>query len=215
MIKIRPEKFIWELKNEVNKTHTRWLFITLVFGYFTYAFSQPRTNFPEYLPFFNWFYIICLVLGYSASNLIAAFYLYQVKNDKIKMHPFVKYLTMMLDMAAVSLVVLPTGGEKSIFFLLYLIVIVSNSMRFGLKVTVASLFALNIFYALALAYIHYPHFVLPGLDREILKISGLWVVGLYIGYLSRRFEIMQGEVEKYQQLVQELLAKNGEKVNKI
>jgi len=26
---------------------------------------------------------------------------------------------------------------------------------------------------------------------------------------------MQGEVEKYQQLVQELLAKNGEKVNKI
>ena len=39
---------------------------------------------------------------------------------------------------------------------------------------------------------------------EILKIAGLWTVGIYIGYLSKRFETMHGEVEKYRKIVMDL-----------
>ena len=77
-------------------------------------------------------------------------------------------------------------------------------MRYGIQAGIVCLVALNFLYVGVLVFLHYPSFELPGLQTEILKIAGLWTVGIYVGYLSKRFETMQGEVEKYRRIIMDL-----------
>jgi hypothetical protein len=205
MIKLRPEKSHWEQTNEKNKVYVRWLFIVLVFAYFVYLMKNGVSGEEGYFRYLNWGYIGALVIFHSIVNISITFFLMMVERGKWPMHPAVKYLSMTVDLLVVSLVLLPSGGEKSMFFLLYLVIVVSNTMRYGIKVGIVSLITLNIFYVGVLVILHYPVLVLPDMQSEILKIAGLWAVGIYLGYLSKRFEIMQGEVEKYQKIVMDLV----------
>jgi len=210
MIQLQPDRSQWELKNERNKVYVRWLFVVLVFGYFAYLLKRgaaPSTGVSAYL---NWPYIGSLVLVTCVLNIAISLYLVKVGREEGALHPGVKYLTMVLDLIVASLVILPTGGEKSMFFLLYIVIIISNTMRYGIQIGIVALVALNFFYVGVLMFLHYPNLVLPDLHTEILKIAGLWIVGIYIGYLSRRFEIMQGEVEQYRKIVTDLMERREE-----
>jgi hypothetical protein len=200
----KPEKSQWELRNEKNKANVRWLFILAVTGYFTYVLKNGPLPAEGSAAYFNWLYIGALVSAYSLAN--AGIHLYLARNDRAgkSLPPGVKYLTMLLDLVVVSLVIVPTGGEKSMFFLLYIVVIISNSMRYGIQAGIVCLVALNFLYVGVLVFLHYPSLELPGLQTEILKIAGLWTVGIYVGYLSKRFETMQGEVEKYRRIIMDL-----------
>ena len=210
MTKLSPDRYHWEVKNEKNKIYVRWLFIVLVFSYFIYFLNRGSWAGDEHFAYLSWTYIVSLVLCYSIANLLVTFFMKMVEKEKWRMHPSVKYLTMTIDLVAVSMVILPTGGEKSIFFLLYLVVVVSNTMRYGIKVGLVSLISLNFLYVGVLIFLHYPELVLPDLQTEILKIAGLWAVGIYIGYLARRFAIIEGEVDKYRQIVRDLLSQQAE-----
>jgi hypothetical protein len=68
---------------------------------------------------------------------------------------------------------------------------------------------MNIFYLALLAYQYYPQTDIPGFHQEVLKIAGFWLVGVYTGYLSRRYEVLRGEVERYQELLAGALKKNA------
>jgi hypothetical protein len=210
MIRLRPERAQWELKNETNKVYVRWLFVVLVFGYFAYVLKKGALPAAAVSAYLNWSYIGSLVLVYSVFNIFISLYLVKIGRDEGALHPGVKYLTMVLDLVVASLVILPTGGEKSMFFLLYIVIIISNTMRYGIRIGIVALVALNFLYVGVLMFLHYPKLVLPDLQTEILKIAGLWIVGIYIGYLSRRFEIMQGEVEKYREIVSDLMERREE-----
>ncbi len=210
MIQLRPERSQWELKNERNKVNVRWLFILLVFGYFAYVLGSGTISAAGGNAHLNWSYIGSLVLLYSAANILITLYLVKIAGEGVTIAPAVKYLTTVVDLSAASLVILPTGGEKSIFFLLYVVILISNTMRYGIRSAIVALVTLNFMYVGVLVYLHHPRLVLPGLQTEMLKIAGLWIAGLYMGYLSRRFEIVQGEVEKYQKIVTDLMGQQEE-----
>lgn len=94
------------------------------------------------------------------------------------------------------------------FFLLYLIVILSNGIRYGMRLSIIGLLVFNFLYVAVLFYQFYPDLTIPSFQKEVLKIIGIWFVGIYTGYLSRRFEILHNEVEKYKLMIQKMEAKS-------
>ncbi len=196
---------LYELGNERNKVHIRWLLVVLITGYLSYLLRADKGQEIGTNHLFSWEYIIAITAFIVIANILFATYLRLVAADRLPMLRILKYLSMIVDFIAVSLVLIPTGGDRSIFFVVYFIVIVSNSLRYGMRLAVAGLFAFNFSYVGVLIYQYWPDLVVPNFQGEILKVGAFWVVGLYCGYIARRFEVLQGEVEKYQELVRKLM----------
>ncbi|MCB1327508.1 MAG: hypothetical protein H7A21_10955 [Spirochaetales bacterium] len=203
------ERRQWELKNESNKINVRWLLTLLVAGYLSYILYTDQGNEVGTTHLFSWAYIVLLVGIMAVLNLAFGIYVRRARKGRGTLSPALKYITMVVDFLAVSALLVPTGGDESLFFILYFIVIVSNSLRYGMRLAIVGLIVFNLSYAAVLALQYYPDLSLPHLQRELLKVVGFWIVGLYTGYISRRFEILQGEVEKYQRLVERLMQERG------
>ncbi|MCB1309705.1 MAG: hypothetical protein KDK30_16060 [Leptospiraceae bacterium] len=215
------ERGAWELKNERNKKNVRWLLIILIGGYLAYILHTDQGNEIGATGLFNWLFIGILMGVMAFFNLMFSIYLRLSASGRIRISPVLKYITMFVDFGAVSIVLIPTGGDESMFFVVYFIVIVSNSLRYGMRLTIIGLLMFNLLYVGVLAYqypdliagsgeCHGPHCL--NFQREVLKVSVFWVVGLYTGYIARRFEILQGEVEKYERLVERLMARRDDEI---
>ncbi|MCB1315931.1 MAG: hypothetical protein KDK27_08255 [Leptospiraceae bacterium] len=215
------ERGAWELKNERNKKNVRWLLIILIGGYLAYILHTDQGNEIGATGLFNWLFIGILMGVMAFLNLMFSIYLRLSASGRIRISPVLKYITMFVDFGAVSIVLIPTGGDESMFFVVYFIVIVSNSLRYGMRLTIIGLLMFNLLYVGVLAYqypdliagsgeCHGPHCL--NFQREVLKVSVFWVVGLYTGYIARRFEILQGEVEKYERLVERLMARRDDEL---
>lgn len=198
---------LWELKNELNKSNVRWFLIVLVSAYLIY-----RLRIGEWPPgtVSGHIFISLLASGFSVLNLFLVLLLLRIRKRDGTLHPAVKYLSMGADLLVISLIIPVTGGTDSMFYLIYFIVIISNGMRYGIRSAIAALLLANFFYVITLALFRYPELRLPDMSREALKIAGVWLVGLYIGYLSRRFEILQGELEKVRSLLNNMSREGGE-----
>lgn len=207
---MRPEKAAWELKNERNKVNVRWLLLLLIAGYLYYLLQTGQGQEIGSTHLFNLTYIVGLTAFLATANLVFTMFLSGVARKKLRMRAGLKYISMIVDFIAISLVLLPTGGDRSIFFVVYFIVIISNSLRYGMRLALSGVFVFNLCYVAVLVYQYYPDLVIPNVQGEILKVSVFWVVGLYTGYIARRFQILQGEVEKYEDLVRRLMARNEE-----
>lgn len=209
----------WELKNEKNKASIRWLLILVIGGYLSYLLQSGQGREIGTNHLFNWNFIGGLTVGTFFFNLVLRIYISRCLKKAIDVHPMLKYISMLVDLAIISLVLIPTGGDQSMFFVVYFVVIVSNSLRYGMRLSIIGLLAFNLFYAVILMY-QYPQLIwqsnsdLPAsirngqgfaLQRELLKIGVFWLVGIYTGYIARRYEYLQGEVEKYQRLVERLM----------
>ncbi len=200
----------YELKNEKNKAVVRWFLILVIGGYLSFLLGTERHREVAAVDLFNWFYIGGVTGAFAILNLLIAAYLRKVARAGAILPPALKYATTFVDFLAVSLVVLPTGGSESMLFVIYFIVIVSNGLRYGMRLALFGVFAFNILYVLVLIYQYFPGMIVPHMQREFMKVFGFWLVGLYVGYLARRFELLQGEVEKYRLLVEKLMAKRPE-----
>ena len=154
---------------------------------------------------FNWVYISVLNISVIFANLLVTVMVHRARKSE-KFHPIVKYCTMVIDLLTVAFVLIPTGGSESMFFVINYVVIVSNGLRYGMRVALVGTIAFNIFYVGVLAFQYYPDKDIANAQNEILKVAGFWLVGIYTGYLSRRFQILQGEVEKYQRLLADTMA---------
>ncbi|MCB1320529.1 MAG: hypothetical protein KDK34_09770 [Leptospiraceae bacterium] len=215
------ERGAWELKNERNKKNVRWLLIILIGGYLAYILHTDQGNEIGATGLFNWLFIGILMGVMAFLNLMFSIYLRLSASGRIRISPVLKYITMFVDFGAVSIVLIPTGGDESMFFVVYFIVIVSNSLRYGMRLTIIGLLMFNLLYVGVLAY-QYPGLIAGSgechgthclnFQREVLKVSVFWVVGLYTGYIARRFEILQGEVEKYERLVERLMARRDDEI---
>lgn len=200
---MRAEKALWEIKNEKNKANVRWLLVLLVSGYFAYLISTPDT---VRGPFLNWFYVGAVTLFVVFVNLSVTLLIREGAQSG-RFHAAVKYVTMAADLTAISLALIFSGGSESMFFPVYFVVIVSNALRYGMRLAITGVVVFNVLYVLVLVHQYYPHMNIPGFQKEILKVGGFWLIGLYTGYLSRRFEMLQGEVEQYQRLLKEMAVK--------
>ena len=201
------DTILWEMKNEKNKAGVRWLIVFIFAPYLSYLLATGRANEIGSERIFNGYYIGSLTAFIALVNLWTLWKLHQGKNGNWSI--YTKYITMIADFLAVALSLIPTGGNESVFFTINYVVIVSNSLRYGMRMAIAGVFTMNLFYVGVLAYQFFPQLYIPGAQKEILKLSGFWLVGIYTGYLSRRFENLRGEVEKYQKLLAEALKQNG------
>lgn len=201
------ERALWEIRNEKNKASVRWIVIAAVAGYLSYLLTRDNVGAIGAAPGLDASYIAILtVFAVTFNALLSVYLLGALQTEKISRS--VKYLTMAVDFLLVALLLAPTGGDKSLFYPLNYVVIVSNALRYGMAVALAGTFLMNIFYLGVLVNQYGPHVQIPGFHQEVLKVAGFWLVGIYTGYLSRRYEILRGEVEKYQNLLSEALKKN-------
>ncbi|MBX7058041.1 MAG: hypothetical protein K1X75_08230 [Leptospirales bacterium] len=202
---LAAERAAWELHNEKNKANVRWLLLLLIGGYLLYLL---RTNQAEEVGanrLFNGYFIAELIGGMSLVNALVGILLTRVRRGRMAMPAWLKYFTMIVDLSAVSIVLAPTGGSNSMFFVVYFVILVSNSLRYGMRLALLGLFVFNAMYFGILLYQYYPELHPPRFHAELLKISGVWIVGLYTGYVARRFSILQGEVHRYEQLTARLM----------
>lgn len=202
------DKAIWEIRNEKNKAGVRWFIITLVVPYLSFLLYSGRSIEIGHAEIFNWIYV-SIVAGFIITVNLAVTIILLKANKEQYVHPSLKYVTMVVDFLAVALVMIPTGGKDSMFFVINYVVIVSNSLRYGMRVSIFGTLVMNLFYVCILYLQFYPNLEIDGIQKEILKIGGFWLVGIYTGYLSMRFEILRGEVEGYQKLLKAALEKNG------
>lgn len=199
-----PDRAQWEIRNEKNKTSVRWVLIATVGSFLVYRFlksSAWQINFDGVYLF--------SALGFAilANTAISLLVARAIRRGLIS--TLFKYATMTLDFFLVALALVPTGGGQSLLYPLNYVVIVSNALRYGMGVAITGAIIMNFFYVLVLAYQHYPQTEIPDFQQHALKLAGFWLVGIYTGYLSRRYEVLRGEVERLQKLLGEALKKNG------
>ncbi|MDH5655697.1 MAG: hypothetical protein OEZ34_07310 [Spirochaetia bacterium] len=189
----------------MNKVNVRWaVFLFTILYLYSLYFTGSR-GFAELFEDFNFRFISLTAATVIVCNFIYNLILIRLKNKDQYIHPSMKYASMIFDLFIVTLLLIPTGGRESMFFLLYIVVMLSNGMRYGMRLAVIGILIFNIFYVLFLLYQFYPSLEIKGMNSEILKVIGVWVVGLYIGYLSRRFQILQNDVDKYRNLLKKHL----------
>lgn len=198
------EKTLWEIRNEKNKASVRWLLIGLICGWLSYLLYSGKSVQIGPQDLFNWYYVGILSISVICINLLVTLLVHSARKSE-KFHPIVKYATMITDLLTVAFVLIPTGGSESMFFVINYVIIVSNGLRYGMRVAIVGTIAFNVFYVGVLGYQYYPSEDIANAQNEILKVAGFWLVGIYTGYLSRRFQILQGEVEKYQKLLANMM----------
>lgn len=201
------EKALWEIRNEKNKASVRWVLILTIGSYLSYLFYRGegpstalRAGLNSGVLTFNAAYIFSL-MGFAVAFNAGITVLIQRSLKKEAIGRWVKYLTMGCDFLLVALVLIPTGGSASLLYPINYIVIVSNALRYGMSIALAGTFIMNVFYLGVLANQYWPGMQIPDFHQEVLKVAGFWLVGIYTGYLSRRYEILRGEVEHYQKLL--------------
>jgi len=205
----------WDLKNEINKTNVRWALLILITGYLFYILQNDLEVTSDVKGAFNAFFIYILAGSGILFNFIFTTYLWRARKSNGSVHLLLKYITMTFDCLLVTMLLLLTGGDKSMFFLLYIIVIISNGTRYGMRLAITGILIFNICYVAMLFYQYYPELAISDIRGESLKVIGVWIVGLYIGYLARRFEILHSDLEQYKAMVGEYLteANASEKLN--
>jgi len=166
----KPEKAAWEIKNEKNKANVRWFIIVIVAGYLGYLIEAGISSQIGGSHLLSWLYVGGVTSFIAAANFSVTFAILDGKKSG-EFNPAIKYITMIVDLAAISLVLIPTGGSESSFFIVYFIAIVSNALRYGMRLAIVGVMAFNIFYVLVLAYQYYPGFQIQGFQKEILKVA--------------------------------------------
>ena len=190
----------WDLDNEIGKVSVRWLLIILVAIYLGYLLKN-NIHSNDVAGTLNAFYVWGLIIFYVLLNSSFHIYLLTKRKSENGISTLVKYFSMVFDLLMVTALLFPTGGRESMFFLLYFVVILSYGIRYGMRLSLTGLIVFNCLYVFLLFYQFYPHLYVPDLQKEVLKVTGVWFVGIYTGYLSARFEMLQKEVEKYKLII--------------
>ena len=208
MLRLNQERAAWELKNETNKINVRWFLMLVITSYLGYVLESGQAQKIGNTRILTWYFILAILAGMSVLNLIFFLYTLRVRMKGTEVSRVLKYITMTTDLVAVSLLVTATQGSQSNFFVVYFIVMVSNGLRYGMRMSLFGVLVFNMCYVGVLVFEFQGRLDdVPGRQTEVLKVAGVWLVGLYVGYLARRFEMLRGEVEKYQRLVEELMAR--------
>ena len=208
------EKALWEIRNEKNKASVRWVLILTIGSYLSYLFFRGDGASTALSPgysggiTFDATYIFAL-MGFAVAFNAGITVLIHRALKKEMIGRWVKYLTMGCDFLLVALVLIPTGGSGSLLYPINYVVIVSNALRYGMSIALAGTFIMNVFYLGVLANQYWPDMSIPDFHQEVLKVAGFWLVGIYTGYLSRRYEILRGEVERYEKLLADALGAKG------
>ncbi|MBI3975692.1 MAG: hypothetical protein HY334_04800 [Armatimonadetes bacterium] len=178
-----------EQQIERSKVVVRWIVAASLFAAVAYLKRQGQVPIP-------WGTIVALTAAVAALNLAYGRIL------RIAAPPWLKFVTTATDLILISALVLFTGGSGSVFYVAYFIVLVSNSIRYGMAMALYVATIYNLTYVGALL-------VAPpagDLTVEAVKILAFWGVALYAGYLAMRFQRQVRILESYEETIAHLRA---------
>jgi hypothetical protein len=178
-----------EQQIERSKVVVRWIVGGALFGSVAYLKSRGQLLVP-------WSTVLALT---------AALVLLNVGYGRILRRgapAWLKYITTTTDLILLSFLVFFTGGAGSVFYFAYFIVLVSNSIRYGMGLAVFVATVYNLTYVAVLSWRP------PGSDLtvEAVKILTFWGVALYAGYLAMRFQRQTRILESYEGTIARLRA---------
>jgi len=178
-----------EQQIERSKVVVRWIVAAVIFGAVSYLKRAGSVTIP-------WSTILTLTAAVAALNLT-----YWSILRRSSPH-WLKYVTTATDVALISLLVLFTGGSASVFYVAYFIVLVSNSIRYGMGMALYVATVHNVTYVAVLGVVS----PAGDLTTEAVKILAFWGVALYAGYLAMRFQRYARILESYEETIAKLRA---------
>ena len=147
----------------------------------------------------SWTVILGLTAGVAVANLV---FMAVLRHGAPR---WLRYLTTGVDLALTSILVGYSDGSGSPFYYVYFIILVSNSIRYGIGMAVFVALAFNVAYVAVLL----AHPVGGDQTIEGVKILAFWGVALYAGYLATRFQRQARVIEAYEETIAELRANAG------
>lgn len=116
-----------------------------------------------------------------------------------------KFVTIVADQVFVSVLVLISGGNVSMFFPAYYIVLFSNASRYGMGMSLFAALTFNVAYVVMLLEQHHP--VAPThIASEGVRILFFWAAAVYIGVVSSRFHRLARVIESHEETIRALRA---------
>ena len=182
-----------ERRIEQSKVTIRWIVAAVLFAGAVYLRRGGSID-------TSWGIIVGLAAGVALLNLGFSAVLRQGAPSRLR------YLTTGGDIALTSLLVAYSGGSGSPFYYVYFIILVSNSIRYGMAMALFVALLFNVGYVAVLV----ARPVGGDLPLEGVKILAFWGVALYAGYLATRFQRQARILEAYEETIAGLRARIGE-----
>ena len=176
-----------EQQIERSKVVVRWIVATVLFAAVVYLKGRGQVA-------VSWTVVLSLTAVLAALNLM---YWAVLRRGAPS---WLKYMTTATDLALISALVAFTGGSGSVFYFAYFIVLVSNSMRYGMGMALYVATVYNVAYAIILR-------AAPpagDLTVEAVKIFAFWGIALYAGYLAMRFQRQTRILQSYEETIARL-----------
>lgn len=176
-----------ERRIEQSKVAVRWIVVAVVLPAAIYLRRGGSIETP-------WPIILGLAAAVAAANLAFAAILRRGAPR------WLRYVTTGSDLGLTSLLVAWSGGSGSPFYYVYFIVLVSNSIRYGMAMALFVAAVYNAGYVAVLL----ARPVGGDLTMEGVKILAFWGVALYAGYLATRFQRQARILQAYEETIAEL-----------
>ncbi len=176
-----------ERRIEQNKVAVRWIVALVALTAAAYLRRHEAIG-------TSWTVILGLTAGVAASNLIFAAIL------RRSAPRWVRYATTGIDLLFTSVLVGYSGGSGSPFYYVYFIILVSNSIRYGMGMAVFVALIFNVAYVAVLLL----HPVGGDLPNEGVKVLTFWGVALYAGYLATTFRRQARILQAYEETIADL-----------
>ncbi len=171
-------------RTEQSKVAVRWLVVAILLIAAVYLRRSGTITTP-------WSVILALTAFVAAANLWFGVLL------RRGAAPWLRYVTTGTDILLISVLLGASGGAASPFYYVYFIVLVSNSIRYGMRMAVFVALLYNIAYVAVLLV----HPVGGDLTMEGVKILAFWGVALYAGYLATRFQRQARILQAYEETI--------------
>jgi hypothetical protein len=183
-----------ERRIEQSKVVIRWIVAVVLFAGAVYLRRSGSIDTSWAVIFALTAAVVLLNLGFSAVLRRGA-------------PRWLRYATTGSDLALTSLLVAYTGGGGSPFYYVYFVVLVSNSIRYGMGMALFVALVFNVAYVAVLVM----RPVEGDLTLEGVKILAFWGVALYAGYLATRYQRQSRILQAYEETIAGLRARLDER----
>lgn len=111
--------------------------------------------------------------------------------------PWLRYATTGTDLALATVLIGASGASASPFYYVYFVILVSNSIRYGMRMAVFVAVVVNVAYVAVLT----ARPPAGDLTPEGVKLLAFWGIAFYAGYLATRFQRQARILEAYEETI--------------
>jgi hypothetical protein len=197
-----PVAYGWESERDTEraKVNVRWFAIAILFA----VAEWIRRHDPLVRAQLTDGILYGCTIAALLMTAVEAAYLWHPSTTEVP--PWLKYVTVIGDMAFISALIYYTGFAQSPFFFVYFVFLISNCLRYGLLMSLFVAGIFNLFYVIVLGLAPKEELKPSVLGGEGLKILAFWLTALYGGTISARLRRQAGQLRVYEETIGELRA---------